>query len=156
LHGNKSQNARTVALENFKSGKISCLVATDIAARGLDIEQLPHVINFDLPAVPEDYVHRIGRTGRAGCEGVAISLVCPDEAKLLFAIEKLLKKEIPRVADTGYETVILKASDAAPAKKVDPRPRRHQNHTKERAKTTTNHPTPRKPGTPTAARRRSR
>jgi ATP-dependent RNA helicase RhlE len=156
LHGNKSQNARTVALENFKSGKISCLVATDIAARGLDIEQLPHVINFDLPAVPEDYVHRIGRTGRAGCEGVAISLVCPDEAKLLFAIEKLLKKEIPRVADTGYETVILKASDAAPAKKVDPRPRRHQNHKKERAKTTTNHPTPRKPGTPTAARRRSR
>ncbi len=156
LHGNKSQNARTVALENFKSGKISCLVATDIAARGLDIEQLPHVINFDLPAVPEDYVHRIGRTGRAGCEGVAISLVCPDEAKLLFAIEKLLKKEIPRVADTGYETVILKASDAAPAKKVDPRPRRHQNHTKERAKTTTNHPTPRKSGTPTAARRRSR
>jgi ATP-dependent RNA helicase RhlE len=156
LHGNKSQNARTVALENFKSGKISCLVATDIAARGLDIEQLPHVINFDLPAVPEDYVHRIGRTGRAGFDGAAISLVCPDEAKLLFAIEKLLKKEIPRVADTGYETVILKASDAAPAKKVDPRPRRHQNHQKERAKTTTNHPTPHKPGTPTAARRRSR
>jgi ATP-dependent RNA helicase RhlE len=158
LHGNKSQNARTVALENFKSGKISCLVATDIAARGLDIEQLPHVINFDLPAVPEDYVHRIGRTGRAGFDGAAISLVCPDEAKLLFAIEKLLKREIPRVADTGYETVVLKASDS-PAKKVDPRPRRHQKPTQGQKKdhVTGNHPNTRKPATAsTTARRRSR
>lgn len=153
LHGNKSQTARTTALENFKSGKISCLVATDIAARGLDIEQLPHVINFDLPAVPEDYVHRIGRTGRAGCDGAAISLVCPDEAKLLFAIEKLLKRQIPRVADTGYETVELKASDA-PAKKVDPRPRRHQNHKKEHL--TGNHPNKRKTTSSAPARRRGR
>jgi ATP-dependent RNA helicase RhlE len=153
LHGNKSQGARTIALDNFKNGKVSVLVATDIAARGLDIEQLPHVINFDLPAVPEDYVHRIGRTGRAGFEGAAISLVCPDEAKLLFAIEKLLKREIPRVADTGYETVVLKASDA-PAKKVDPRPRRHQNHKKDHL--TGNHPNNRKPAASTTARRRSR
>ncbi len=154
LHGNKSQTARTTALESFKSGKISCLVATDIAARGLDIEQLPHVINFDLPAVPEDYVHRIGRTGRAGCDGAAISLVCPDEAKLLFAIEKLLKRQIPRVADTGYETVDLKASDNASAKKVDPRPRRHQNHKKDRL--SGNHPNKRKTASSTPARKRSR
>lgn len=153
LHGNKSQTARTTALDNFKTGKISCLVATDIAARGLDIEQLPHVINFDLPAVPEDYVHRIGRTGRAGCEGAAISLVCPDEAKLLFAIEKLLKRQIPRVADTGYERVELKASDAPP-KKVDPRPRRHQNHKKDHV--TGNHPNNRKRTPSTTARKRSR
>lgn len=153
LHGNKSQTARTTALENFKNGKISCLVATDIAARGLDIEQLPHVINFDLPAVPEDYVHRIGRTGRAGCDGAAISLVCPDEAKLLFAIEKLLKRQIPRVADTGYETVELKASDV-PAKKVDPRPRRHQNHKKDHL--SGNHPNKRKTTSSTPARKRSR
>ena len=153
LHGNKSQTARTTALESFKTGKISCLVATDIAARGLDIEQLPHVINFDLPAVPEDYVHRIGRTGRAGFEGTAISLVTPEEAKLLFAIEKLLKRQIPRVADTGYEAVELKASDA-PAKKVDSRPRRHQNHKKDHL--TGNHPNKRKTTASTTARRRSR
>jgi ATP-dependent RNA helicase RhlE len=153
LHGNKSQNARTTALDNFKTGKISVLVATDIAARGLDIDQLPHVINFDLPAVPEDYVHRIGRTGRAGFDGAAISLVCPDEAKLLFAIEKLLKREIPRVADTGYETVELKASDV-PAKKVDPRPRRHQNHKTDHR--TSSHPNNRKRTASTTARSRSR
>jgi ATP-dependent RNA helicase RhlE len=155
LHGNKSQNARTAALEDFKSGKISVLVATDIAARGLDIEQLPHVVNFDLPSVPEDYVHRIGRTGRAGCEGTAISLVCPDEAKLLFAIEKVLKRPIPRVADTGYETVNLDVAIAAakPAK-VDTRPRRHQNHQKER--TVTNSPSSRRPAARSTGRSRSR
>ncbi len=128
LHGNKSQGARVTALEDFKNGKIAALVATDIAARGLDIDQLPHVVNFDMPYVAEDYVHRIGRTGRAGCTGAAISLVCPDEAKLLFAVEKLLKQEIPRVADTGYEAVSLKV--AATETKVDNRPRRHQNHAK--------------------------
>jgi len=129
LHGNKSQNARVAALEAFKNGQISALVATDIAARGLDIDQLPHVVNFDMPAVPEDYVHRIGRTGRAGNEGVAISLVTPEEGRLLFAVERLLKQQLPRVADTGYEPVTL--LDLAPAK-VDPRPRRHQaqNHNK--------------------------
>lgn len=108
LHGNKSQGARNRALDDFKNNKITALVATDIAARGLDIDQLPHVVNFDLPAVAEDYVHRIGRTGRAGAEGKAISLVTPEEAHLLFAIEKLLLKQIPRIADTGYETVSLK------------------------------------------------
>lgn len=107
LHGNKSQGARTKALKGFKAGDVIALIATDIAARGLDIDQLPHVVNYDLPAVAEDYVHRIGRTGRAGAEGEAISLVSPEEAHLLGAIEKLLKKQIPRVADTGYEPVVL-------------------------------------------------
>jgi len=96
IHGNKSQNARTKALAEFKSGGFRILVATDIAARGLDINQLPHVINFDLPNVPEDYVHRIGRTGRAGAEGEAISLVAADECDLLFEIERLIQKLIPR------------------------------------------------------------
>jgi len=107
LHGDKSQGARTRALSSFKEGKVAVLIATDIAARGLDIDQLPHVINFDLPALAEDYIHRIGRTGRAGAEGEAISLVAPEEAYLLAAIEKLLHKQIPRIADTGYETVTL-------------------------------------------------
>ncbi|MGZ8095055.1 MAG: DEAD/DEAH box helicase [Methylosarcina sp.] len=112
LHGDKSQGARSRALEAFKNGKVSVLVATDIAARGLDIDELPHVVNFDLPQVAEDYIHRIGRTGRAGLTGEAISLVCPEEAYLLESIEKLLKREIPRVADTGYEPVSLKVRDA--------------------------------------------
>ncbi len=107
LHGNKSQNARNRALRDFKDNSITALVATDIAARGLDIDQLPHVVNFDLPQVAEDYVHRIGRTGRAGAEGEAISLVTPEEGHLLGAIENLLKKQLPRVADTGYEAVEL-------------------------------------------------
>ena len=94
IHGNKGQGARTRALEGFKQGKIRVLVATDIAARGLDIAQLPHVINFELPNVPEDYVHRIGRTGRAGKEGEAISLVCNDERPFLSSIEKLTKQRI--------------------------------------------------------------
>ncbi len=103
IHGNKSQNARTRALANFKSGKLHVLVATDIAARGIDINELPHVVNFELPNVAEDYVHRIGRTGRAGTEGSAVSLVCIDEVKLLHDIERLLKKQIEVVAQPGYE-----------------------------------------------------
>ena len=103
IHGNKSQGARTRALAEFKSGKVQVLVATDIAARGLDIDQLPHVVNFDLPNVPEDYVHRIGRTGRAGREGEAVSLVCVDELKLLKDIERLIKREIPKRVIEGYE-----------------------------------------------------
>lgn len=102
IHGNKNQNARTRALANFRSGKLHVLVATDIAARGLDIDELPHVVNFELPNVAEDYVHRIGRTGRAGSEGAAISLVCVDEHKLLHNIERLLKKQIEVVAHPGY------------------------------------------------------
>ena len=103
IHGNKSQGARTRALADFKSGDLRVLVATDIAARGLDIEELPHVVNYELPNVPEDYVHRIGRTGRAAATGEALSLVCVDEHKLLRDIERLLKKEIPRIALEGYD-----------------------------------------------------
>ncbi len=103
IHGNKSQGARTRALADFKSGKVRVLVATDIAARGLDIDQLPHVVNFELPNVPEDYVHRIGRTGRAGNEGEAMSLVCVDEHKLLRDIERLLKTDIRKQVIEGYE-----------------------------------------------------
>ncbi|MDX2463565.1 MAG: ATP-dependent RNA helicase RhlE [Porticoccus sp.] len=102
IHGNKSQGARTKALADFKRGKVRVLVATDIAARGLDIDQLPHVVNFELPNVPEDYVHRIGRTGRAGNEGEAVSLVCVDEHKLLRDIERLLQTEVPKVAIDGF------------------------------------------------------
>ena len=97
IHGNKSQGARTKALAAFKANEISVLVATDIAARGIDIDQLPHVVNYELPNVPEDYVHRIGRTGRAGQSGEAVSLVCVDEHKLLKDIEKFIKSEIKKV-----------------------------------------------------------
>jgi len=103
IHGNKSQGARTKALDDFKKGLVRVLVATDIAARGLDIEQLPHVVNFDLPQVPEDYVHRIGRTGRAGYSGDAVSLVCIDEHELLQGIERLLKTRITREIIPNYE-----------------------------------------------------
>ncbi|MBI3776271.1 MAG: DEAD/DEAH box helicase, partial [Gammaproteobacteria bacterium] len=102
IHGNKSQGARTRALAEFKQGVVRVLVATDIAARGLDIDQLPHVVNFELPNVPEDYVHRIGRTGRAGNAGEALSLVCVDEHKLLKDIERVLKSEVPKVVIAGY------------------------------------------------------
>ncbi|AGR77779.1 ATP-dependent RNA helicase [Aliarcobacter butzleri 7h1h] len=103
IHGNKSQGARTKALDDFKNGKVRVLVATDIAARGIDIEQLPHVINFELPNVAEDYVHRIGRTGRAGNSGDAISLVCIDEHDYLLAIEKLIKQKIKKVEINGFK-----------------------------------------------------
>ncbi len=103
IHGNKSQGARTRALSEFKQGIVRVLVATDIAARGLDIDQLPHVVNFELPNVPEDYVHRIGRTGRAGNTGEAMSLVCVDERDLLKDIERLLKKEVPKTMIAGFE-----------------------------------------------------
>lgn len=102
IHGNKSQSARTRALSDFKTGAVRILVATDIAARGLDIDQLPLVVNFELPNVPEDYVHRIGRTGRAGATGTAISLVDREELKLLRDIERLIRRELPRVAIDGF------------------------------------------------------
>jgi len=102
IHGNKSQPQRIKALSDFKQGNIRVLVATDIAARGLDIDQLPHVVNYELPQVPEDYVHRIGRTGRAGSEGEALSLVCVDEQKLLKGIERLLKKPLPSEVVAGF------------------------------------------------------
>ncbi|NOV23120.1 DEAD/DEAH box helicase [Cupriavidus necator] len=103
IHGNKSQSARTRALSEFKAGTLRLLVATDIAARGIDIDQLPHVVNFDLPNVPEDYVHRIGRTGRAGAEGEAISLVCVDEVALLRDIERLIKRKLEQTVLPGFE-----------------------------------------------------
>ena len=103
FHGNKSQSQRTRALQDFKDAKTQVLVATDIAARGIDIHLLPQVVNFDLPYVPEDYIHRIGRTARAGQEGKAISLVSADEHKLLFDIEKLLQSAIPREIIDGFE-----------------------------------------------------
>ncbi len=102
IHGNKSQSARTRALADFKTGDLRVLVATDIAARGIDIDQLPHVVNYELPNVPEDYVHRIGRTGRAGAEGEAVSLVCVDEEGFLASIEKLIKRQIPREVVPGF------------------------------------------------------
>jgi ATP-dependent RNA helicase RhlE len=103
IHGNKSQSARTKALANFKSGEVSVLVATDIAARGLDIPLLPYVINYELPNVPEDYVHRIGRTGRAGASGIAMSLVCSEEQEYLTSIEKLLGVQIQSGVVEGFE-----------------------------------------------------
>jgi len=103
IHGNKSQGARTRALADFKSGAVRVLVATDVAARGIDIDRLPHVVNYELPNVPEDYVHRIGRTARAGQQGYAVSLVCIDELKLLSDIERLLKTEIEKQIIPGYE-----------------------------------------------------
>ncbi|WP_455923853.1 DEAD/DEAH box helicase [Pseudomonas putida] len=109
IHGNKSQNARTKALADFKAGSVRIMVATDIAARGLDIDQLPHVVNFELPNVDEDYVHRIGRTGRAGRSGEAISLVAPDEEKLLKSIERMTKQKIPDGDLMGFDVTAVEA-----------------------------------------------
>ena len=110
IHGNKSQSARTRALAGFKDGSVRVLVATDIAARGLDIDRLPHVVNYELPNVPEDYVHRIGRTGRAGEAGAAISLVGDDETRLLKDIQRVLKKDIPVLPVPAFEPKVLKAA----------------------------------------------
>jgi ATP-dependent RNA helicase RhlE len=122
IHGNKSQGARTKALAQFKDGTVRVLVATDIAARGLDIDQLPQVINFELPNVPEDYVHRIGRTGRAGSSGAAVSLVDREELSLLKDIEKLIKREIPKVPADGW----VQPDKAEPEAPRVPRPQQHR------------------------------
>jgi ATP-dependent RNA helicase RhlE len=124
IHGNKSQNARIRALEDFKAGKVKVLVATDIAARGLDIEELPHVVNFDLPHVPEDYVHRIGRTGRAGSTGEALSLVCGEDRPLLSAIERLINKKIEVRHAEGFDPG-HRAAPAAQERSERP-PQRHE------------------------------
>lgn len=136
IHGNKTQAARTRALDDFKRGKASVLVATDIAARGIDIDTLPHVINYDLPQVPEDYVHRIGRTGRAGAEGEAISLVSADEAKQLFAIERLLKRKLDRQIIDDFEPshdVPETGRGGSQPKKAKPASKRSQNFKKKRS-----------------------
>ncbi|HTI95568.1 MAG TPA: DEAD/DEAH box helicase [Rudaea sp.] len=128
IHGNKSQNARTKALKEFKSGKITVLVATDIAARGLDIDQLPIVINYDLPMVAEDYIHRIGRTGRAGAEGLAVSLVAQEEARLLRDIRRLLKQDIAIANVAGFEPsrpLNLESPGPAPGRPGKPRNTNH-------------------------------
>lgn len=121
IHGNKSQAHRTRALADFKAGKVDVMVATDIAARGIDIADLPHVINFDLPNVPEDYVHRIGRTGRAGAEGEAISLVSADEIKQLRDIERLIQSTLERDEIEGFEP-----EHHLPESRQGGQPRRHQ------------------------------
>jgi len=136
IHGNKSQNARIEALESFKANKVRVLVATDIAARGLDIEALPHVVNFDMPTVAEDYVHRIGRTGRAGATGSAVSLVANDEVSLLKGIERLIGRAIQR---TAVPTISAPPVNNAPPKAASPtpqqnrpRPQQHRNQNQRR------------------------
>ncbi|MCB2148946.1 MAG: DEAD/DEAH box helicase [Deltaproteobacteria bacterium] len=126
MHGNKSQSFRTRSLEAFKNGKIHILVATDVAARGLDISNLPYVVNYDMPRIPEDYVHRIGRTGRAGESGIAVSLVSPEERPYLHAVEKLLKRKIPVEKVDGYtedsdvpDYVLFRPDSASSEKKAD-------------------------------------
>ncbi|EPJ86300.1 DEAD/DEAH box helicase, partial [Pseudomonas sp. CFT9] len=121
IHGNKSQNARTKALADFKAGSVRILVATDIAARGLDIDQLPHVVNFELPNVDEDYVHRIGRTGRAGRSGEAISLVAPDEEKLLKSIERMTKQKIADGDLMGFDASAVEAEKPEARERPDVR-----------------------------------
>lgn len=148
LHGNKSQGARTRALTDFKEGKLVALVATDIAARGIDIDALPHVINYELPNIAEDYVHRIGRTGRAGMEGDALSLVCHDERAFLRDIEKLIKRNLERVVVEGFEP----SATATPRPIQPPRgPRKPQPGGKPQARNS-----PQKPGGPQQHRSGSR
>ena len=125
IHGNKSQGARTRALADFKANRVRVLVATDIAARGLDIDMLPHVVNYELPNVPEDYVHRIGRTGRAGAEGEAVSLVAPPERSLLRDIERLLRQELPKFTVAGFEPGSGPGPEAEPRREHNHAPRRH-------------------------------
>jgi ATP-dependent RNA helicase RhlE len=148
LHGNKSQGARTRALGEFKDGKLVALVATDIAARGIDIDSLPYVINYEIPNIAEDYVHRIGRTGRAGMEGESISLVCHDERAFMRDIEKLIKRDLERVVIPGFEP----SAHAAPRPVQPPRgPRKPQVPGK-----TPNRNSPQKPGGPQQHRSGSR
>ena len=147
IHGNKSQGARTRALNDFKAGNVRVLVATDVAARGLDIERLPHVVNYELPHVPEDYVHRIGRTARAGHTGHAVSLVCVDEHKLLADIEKLLQTRIAKKTIPGYEPdprikaepITRGRAQKTPGRKKSRRSSRHANSPKNRKRRTSAH-----------------
>jgi len=126
IHGNKSQNARTRALADFKAGEMRVLVATDIAARGLDIEALPHVVNYDMPHVAEDYVHRIGRTGRAGVEGEAVSLVSHEDRPLLAAIERLMNRKVESKIIAGFEPGTASTRPAQPPQPQQRRPQQQQ------------------------------
>jgi ATP-dependent RNA helicase RhlE len=130
IHGNKSQSARTQALSDFKGGKVRALVATEVASRGLDIKELPFVVNFELPNVPEDYVHRIGRTGRAGATGIAVSLVAPDEGSQLAAIEKVLGRRLQSLAlpvfDRTPSVEPQRARPAAPRARRESESRHHR------------------------------
>ena len=160
IHGNKSQAQRTKALADFKSGKLHVLVATDIAARGIDIDQLPVVVNFDLPDVAEDYVHRIGRTGRAGAVGGAISLVSADEIKQLQDIEKLIKRRLDRVEIDDFEPKHALPSSASAAAastaRHRPQPRSFNNNKPQGARTTTSDNRPRRaPAKPQNAQART-
>ncbi|HSE01623.1 MAG TPA: DEAD/DEAH box helicase [Burkholderiales bacterium] len=146
IHGNKSQPARTRALKRFKDNELQVLVATDIASRGLDIEELPHVVNYDLPHVAEDYVHRIGRTGRAGASGEAVSLVSGEDRPLFAAIERLINRRIEQRTIAGFEPG--SSYHAAPPRQE---PHRQQRH--ERGRQTTGHQQHRKSGSPTQQNR---
>jgi ATP-dependent RNA helicase RhlE len=150
IHGNKTQAARTRALQDFKQGKVRVLVATDVASRGLDIDQLPHVVNFELPNVPEDYVHRIGRTGRAGNVGRAVSLVCGDEYPLLKDIERLLNQTLVKDVIPGYEPTSI-----AQPKADQPKPQRSNQRRSNRAKSQTQS-TPKNTQKPTKSGTRAR
>lgn len=150
IHGNKSQSARTKALADFKAGKLTTLVATDIAARGIDIDQLPHVVNYDLPNVSEDYVHRIGRTGRAGSNGVAVSLVCVDEHQMLRDIEKLIKQKLPQEVIAGFEP-----DPNAVAQPIQLRSQQHQQSRKPRPAGTTGAPARKAPAKRSSPPKRS-
>jgi len=130
IHGDKSQGARTRALSDFKAGKLQALVATDVAARGIDMESLSHVVNFDLPQTPEDYVHRIGRTGRAGKSGVAISFVSPEEKKQLTQIEKLLKKSINVEKVTSFKHVAVPVTEKSSNPNAHHKPRKFKSKKK--------------------------
>ena len=138
IHGNKSQGARTKALAQFKSGELQALVATDIAARGIDIDELPHVINYDMPQVAEDYVHRIGRTGRAGLSGDAVSLVSADEVNMLKDIERLIGNAIERIEIEGFEPDhIVPNTPSSPAKPPARKPKKNKPRNNSRSKQTT-------------------
>src|SRR6185295_1393867 len=134
IHGDKTQGEREAALEAFKSGKTTVLVATDVASRGLDIESLPQVINFDIPHSPEDYVHRIGRTGRAGLTGEAISLVAPEDLEALAAIEKLINKKLERVLVPGFASAGAVATMVSGNDRSRKGPQRRSEHRPERQK----------------------
>lgn len=151
IHGNKSQGARTKALAGFKAGDVRVLVATDIAARGIDIHLLPHVVNVDLPHVPEDYVHRIGRTARAGSEGAAVSLVCADELKQLKDIERLIQTVLPRATVAGFEP-----SNKLPITELNTRPLKPNKPKRKKPSNTTVRKTGNEAGPPKQRRRKPR